>query len=87
MIGGGVSGRDLVNHLSKTASRVTFSQHKIPNETTEALKQRQRFYSSKVTLKENVKRFTPNGAEFIDDSRQSFDVVIYATGDILKRFT
>lgn len=82
MIGGGVSGRDLVNHLSKTVSRVTLSQHKIPNKTTEILKS----YSSRVTYRENVKRFTLNGAEFMDGSSQSFDVVIYATGETLKRF-
>lgn len=70
-----------MNHLSKTASRITFSQHKIANETEEARRQRQNSYSTKVTLKENVKRFTTAGATFIDDSNQTFDVVIYATGN------
>lgn len=81
MIGGGPSGIDLVEHLSKTTNRLTFSQHIKPNETAEERKQRASLFSSKVTLQENVKRFTPTGAEFIDGSQQTFDVVFFATGN------
>lgn len=84
MVGGGPSGIDLVDHLSKTANRITFSQHKKPNETAEERKQRQSLFSSKVTLQDNVKRFTPTGAEFIDGSHQTFNVVFYATGTYYK---
>lgn len=80
MVGGGPSGIDIVDHLSKTVNRLTFSQHKRPNETAEERKQRQSLFSSKVTLQDNVKRFTPNGAEFIDGSEQAFDFVFFATG-------
>lgn len=79
VIGGGVSGRDLVRQLSKTANRVTFSQHKIANETAKE-RTRASWLSPNVILQDDVKRFTPTGAEFIDNSLQVFDVVIYATG-------
>lgn len=82
MIGGGPSGMDLVSHLSKTATRVTFSQHKRPHETAESLERRKSLLPPKVTLQENVKRFTRTGAEFIDGSHETFTVIFYATGKI-----
>ncbi|XP_037049486.1 senecionine N-oxygenase-like isoform X1 [Bradysia coprophila] len=80
VIGGGPSGIDLVLHLSKTASRITFSQHKINGESKESFAQRQQLLPDNVTLQENVRRFYPNGAEFIDGSCQSFEVIFFATG-------
>lgn len=80
VIGAGPSGSDIVDHLSRTAERVTYSQHKIPNETKEAREKRESILASNVTLQDNVKRFTKTGAEFIDGSHETFTVVIYATG-------
>lgn len=80
VIGGGPSGVDLICHLSKTATRVIFSQHKRPGETRESFEQRQRLLPENVTLQENVKEFFSNGAEFIDGTRQTFEVVFFATG-------
>lgn len=71
---------DLVAHLSRTAERVTFSQHKRPNETKEEREKRQSILPHKATLQDNVKRFTATGAEFIDGTHQTFTVVFYATG-------
>lgn len=81
MIGGGPSGIDLVSHLSKTASRITFSQHKRSDESKESFEKRQELLPENVTLQENVKRFFSNGAEFIDGSRQTFEVIFFATGN------
>ncbi|XP_031629042.1 senecionine N-oxygenase-like [Contarinia nasturtii] len=80
VIGGGTSGIDLVVQTSKVANRVTFSQHKIVNETEEARMERQSLFASNVILKDDVKRFTSTGAEFIDGSHETFDVVFFATG-------
>lgn len=80
VIGAGPSGVDIVAHLSKTASQVTFSQRKIPNETKEERDKRVSLLPRNTTLQDDVKRFTAAGAEFIDGSHQTFDVVIYATG-------
>lgn len=81
MIGAGPSGMDLVMFLSKTAERVTFSQHKRPNETLEEREKRQSLLPPKSTLQDNVKRFTTTGAEFIDGTHQTFTVVFFATGN------
>lgn len=69
-------------HLGKTASNVTFSQHKIPNESREEREKRESILPSNTKLQDDVKRFTPTGVEFIDGSHQTFDVVIHATGNI-----
>lgn len=81
-MGSGASGLDMVYHLSKTATRITFSQNKRQNETKEERERRQRLLPSNVLLQDNVKRFTPTGAEFIDGSIHNFSVIIYATGII-----
>lgn len=81
VIGAGPSGMDLVAHLSKTAERVTFSQHKRPNETKEERERRQSLLPPKTILQDNVKHFTETGAEFIDGTHQTFTVVFYATGN------
>lgn len=80
LIGGGPSGLDLAAQLSQTAERITFSQHKIPNETKEAHANREKLMPPRTILQDNVKRFTPNGAEFLDGTHQTFSVVIFATG-------
>lgn len=71
---------DIVAQLSKVATRITFSQFKRPNETKEEREKRQSLMPPKTTLQDNVKRFTPTGAEFIDGSYDTFSVVIFATG-------
>lgn len=71
---------DIVAQLSKVANRITFSQFKRPNETKEEREKRQSLMPPKTTLQDNVKRFTPTGAEFIDGSHETFSVVIFATG-------
>lgn len=79
VIGAGPSGMDIVAQLSKVANRITFSQFK-RNETKEERERRQSLMPPKTTLQDNVKRFTENGAEFIDGSNETFSVVIFATG-------
>lgn len=86
VIGAGPSGVDLVAHLSKTACRVTFSQHKVANETKEAREKRESILPPNTKLQDDVKRFTKTGAEFMDGTHQTFDAVIYATGACLKNF-
>lgn len=76
VIGAGPSGVDIVDHLSKTAHRITLSQHKIRNNSEEAHK----LLLKNVEIQNDVKQFTANGVEFADGSQQSFDAVIYATG-------
>lgn len=80
VIGAGFSGIDLVQQMSKTANRITFSQHKVPNETAEARAKRESLMPSNTKLQDNVKRFTATGAEFIDGTHETFNAVIYATG-------
>lgn len=82
MIGGGSSGIDIVSHLGKTASQVTFSTHKMPHETKEEREKRESQMPSNTKLQDDVKRFTATGVEFIDGSHQTFDVIIYATGKL-----
>lgn len=81
VIGSGPSGLDLVDHLSKTASRVTFSQRKVPNESQESRAKRISLLPRYTQLQDEVKCFTPTGAQFFDGSHQTFDAVIYATGN------
>lgn len=80
VIGAGPSGMDLMAHVSKTAERLTFSQHKRPHETKEDFEKRKNLMPPNVTLQTNVKRFTATGAEFIDGTHQTFSVIFYATG-------
>lgn len=81
VIGGGPSGLDLMAHISKTAERLTWSQNKRPQETKEAFEKRKDLLPPKVTLQENVKRFTATGAEFLDGTHETFTVVFFATGN------
>lgn len=80
MIGTGPSGVDLVIQLSSVAKRVTISRNRPKKETREARKSREDALPPKTILKDNVKRFTTNGAEFIDGTTQTFSTIIYATG-------
>lgn len=80
MIGAGPSGIDLIAQLSKVTNRITFSQHKRPNETKVDREKRESLLPPGTVLQDNVKRFTPTGAEFIDGTHQTFTVVFFATG-------
>lgn len=71
---------DLVAQLSTRANRITFSQHKRRDETEETREKRQSLLPSKAILQDNVRRFTPTGAEFIDGTHQTFTTVFFATG-------
>lgn len=81
VIGTGPSGVDLVIHLSNVAKRVTISRNKPKHETKEQYEKRQNSLPPKTILKDNVKHFTTDGAEFIDGSRDTYDTIIYATGE------
>lgn len=83
MIGNGISGRDIIQHLLKTVRRVTLSRHKPRNKTQTELMQLQSLHSDKLTIKDDVVSFTSNGANFIDGSYQTFDAVIFTTGILL----
>lgn len=71
---------DLVFAIATSATRVTSSQHKRPNETPEELAKRKAMVPANVTLQENVKQFTETGAEFIDGTHATFSTIVYATG-------
>lgn len=86
VIGASASGIDLVIHLSKVAKSVTLSQNKQPNQSKEAREKRKNSLPPKTVLKDNVKRFTADGAEFIDGTKEAFTVVIFATGKSLPLF-
>lgn len=81
VIGAKDSGTDVVNMCSNKAERITWSQHKKPNESMEAFENRKRSLLPNVTLRGDVKRFTITGADFLDGSHETFTVVIYATGN------
>lgn len=57
------------------------SQYKVHNETESERQKRQSLFPAKVTLQDDVKAFTSNEVEFIDGSHETFDIVIYATGE------
>lgn len=80
VIGAGLSGRDIALHISTVAKRVTISRNKYNNDTRQACEKAPISFPPKIELKDNIKRFTPSGAEFIDGSKEKFDSIIYATG-------
>lgn len=82
IIGAGPSGTDLALHLSKVAQSVTLSRKAKPNETEEMRRKHQNALPSIIQVKSVVKRFTNEGAEFLDGTLQSFTTIIYATGEI-----
>lgn len=78
MIGNGPSGRDLVTLLSNTANRITWSQRANSKQIIDPNE-----IPAIVTFKDEVKRVTETGAEFVDGTQQHFTVIIYATGAVL----
>lgn len=82
LIGMAASGLDLMLQLQNVANRITISRKKPMHLTEDApLEQQQPVLPPKTVLKDSVKRFTSDGAEFIDGSWQSFTTIIYATGE------
>lgn len=81
VIGAGTSGIDIIHQLPKMAStRVTLSRRESPYDSTELRKILEEFFGCK--LKGDVERFTSDDVEFKDGSRQSFEIVIFATGKL-----
>lgn len=85
IIGGGPSGKELSRIISKTARHVTLSVRKARTATVEALavEQRQNELKNKISIKNEVLRFTPTGAVFVDGTNETFDTVIFATGMVI----
>lgn len=82
LIGMAASGLDLMLQLQNVANRITISRKKPMHLTEDApLEQQQPVLPPKTVLKDSVKRFTSDGAEFIDGSWQSFTTIVYATGE------
>lgn len=81
MIGCGSSGVDIVIHLSKYARSVTISRNKPKHETPEERQKYENAWPQQTMLKDNVKRFTERGAEFIDGTELWFTTIIFATGE------
>lgn len=72
VIGGGPSGFDLANEISKTANRVTLSHHlKVPPLTK---------FQSNVDQKPDVSYLQENDVVFSDGKSQSYSVILYCTG-------
>lgn len=81
IIGMGASGLDLMLQLRNVAKFVAISRKSTPYLAKDtSLKQQQTILPPKTSLKDGVERFTMDGAEFVDGSRQSFTTIIYATG-------
>lgn len=87
VIGSGTSAHDIVLQLSGTAKRVTFSQYARPDESNEDRKKRLGGYGKNVIHKYNVNFLTTDGAEFTDETQQTFDVIICATGELIKQIS
>lgn len=76
VIGGGPSGIDLTVETGKVANRVFWSNH-----TLESFGQKVDLNLPESSMeKPDVKRFTENGAEFVDGSFEKISCVLYATG-------
>lgn len=72
VIGGGPSGFDLANEISKKANRVTLSHHlKEPPKTK---------FQSNVDQKTDVMYLQENDVVFRDGTSQSYSVIFYCTG-------
>lgn len=80
VIGGGPSGIDLVNILSETSERISFSQKKRANDPDKIPEKSQSVLASNCVLRDVVKRFTLTGAEFVDGTHETYTTVIWATG-------
>lgn len=79
VIGDGPSGMDLVMMLSNVAKRVTLSRKK-PKSNMEKIRPKIE-QLPKIVYKYEIKRFTADGAIFMDDSHEKFTTIIYSTGD------
>lgn len=71
-------------HLANIAKNVTISRNKPKKETIEERNKRENALPPQTVMKDNVDHFTANGAEFIDGTTQTFNTVIYATGEFLN---
>lgn len=81
MIGSGPSAIDLVMMLTDVGKSVAYSRKKpLANSTEDEIK-KQKDILPKAILKDQIKRFTADGAEFIDGTHQIFSTIIYATGE------
>lgn len=82
MIGNGPGGFDLVMMLSRVAKRVTLSRKK-PQTEMEKLRQTVESALPQIIFKDEIKRFTVDGAVFADDTHETFTTIIHATGKYL----
>lgn len=80
VIGASFSGVDLVIHVSKVANRITLSENRKANDTEERRTKFKNGLPPQTIVKGNIKRFTANGAEFVDGTTDNFTAIIYATG-------
>lgn len=80
VIGAGPSGSDIADQLYEIVDRLTWSQHKPPNESDEDCELRKGRLPPRTALRDDVTRFTKTGAEFADGAHETFSVVIFATG-------
>lgn len=76
--------------ISNEAKKVFLSQNEIDEvlEVPEIIQSRDELriaLSSKPIVKGNVKRFTANGAEFMDGTQEKFTSIIFATGENNQR--
>lgn len=83
VIGGGPSGVDIAQHISKTAKYVTLSTKEKISLSDQI---RMEAYGKNSSFRPIVYRFTPKGAVFDDNTFREFNVVIFATGKIYLPF-
>lgn len=81
VIGGGNSGREIVERLNDTF-KIVFSQRKRIHEPDDKHLHRMRIYSNIATIKGEVQQFNENGAVFKDKTTDFFDTIIFATGKL-----
>lgn len=82
IIGAGVSAADLVLILSDIAEKITISQDEKSTES-EQPSLKINLETLPMAIEHNVRRILLDGSvEFIDDSKQHFTAIIYATGTI-----
>lgn len=66
---------------SNIAERITWSQRNISNISKKVLENRKNLILPNGSIQGDVKRFTVTGAEFSDESHETFSVIIFATGN------
>ncbi|XP_046671708.1 senecionine N-oxygenase-like isoform X1 [Homalodisca vitripennis] len=72
VVGGGPSGMDLTEHISRCADKVFMSHH---SKTIKNLR-----FRSNVEIKPDVRRLLEHSVEFTDDSVEDIDTLVYCTG-------